>query len=111
VVELWTRDFSYGGSGARLVVNIRESTIYGPILGTSNILQLPEGFYGVTHFTFPSVVPLTPGQKYVIEVVVVAGGSWAFYDSWAVQSSGGPYSTYPGETWIVSGVETPNNDL
>lgn len=105
VVELWTMDFDSGNvPGVELYVNIRQSTIDGPILGTSNLLQLPDNFSGETHFTFPSLVRLTPGELYVIEVVAVGS-------DWGIGSSGGPSSTYPGGTWIIMGVAGDNNDL
>ena len=69
VVELWTEDFANGnGLGSELYVNIREATIDGPILGTSDILELGDNhpfnqfpFSIATHFTFPSFISLTPG--------------------------------------------------
>jgi len=54
---------------ADLFVNIRHTTIDGPIIGTSLLLTLPFGTGGLTHFDFPSAVPLIPGEVYVIEVV------------------------------------------
>lgn len=112
VVELWTADFTWNnGFGVEIYVNIREANIYGPILGTSYILQLPDSFQGVTRFTFPSLVSLTPGQLYVIEVIAVGGDAWIVYYNWGIGSGGGPYSTYPGGTWILNGVEIPENDL
>lgn len=112
VIEMWTEDFTIlNGNGAGLYVNIRESTIYGPILGTSHVLQLPDSFSGLTHFTFPSLVTLTPGRVYVIEVVALGGIAWIVYYNWGIGSGGGPESTYPGGTWILNGEEIPNNDL
>jgi hypothetical protein len=112
VVELMTADFTYNnGYGAKLYVNIRESTIYGPILGTSNLLELPDNFSGVTHFTFPTLVHLTPGKLHVIEIVAEGGTAWIVYYNWGVGSQGGPISTYEGGTWILEGIEYPNNDL
>ena len=48
---------------------------------------------------------LVPGNLYVMEVVVTSG------DNWAIGSSGGPSSTYPGGNWIIQGVPESNNDL
>ncbi len=112
-VELWTEDFTNGnGYGAQLYVNIREATIYGTILGTSDTLQLPDKFSGITHFTFPSLTSLTPGEVYVIEVVVIGGVDWILLYNWGVGSRGtwDPMG-YPGGTWILNGVEIPGNDL
>jgi hypothetical protein len=124
-VDLWTEDFANGnGYGAELYVNIREATIYGTILGTSDTLQLPDNYpfhqypfsYG-THFTFPSLISLTPGEVYVIEVVVVGGLDWEWIalHNWGVASFGyadSPgYVDYAGGMQIVNGVESPGSDL
>jgi hypothetical protein len=112
VVELWTEDSTLdNGFGVEIYVNIREANIYGPILGTSYLLQLEDSFQGVTRFIFPSLVSLTPGKLYVIEVIAVGGEAWIVYYNWGIGSSGGPYSTYPGGTWILNGEEVPENDL
>lgn len=106
VVELYTSDFARGnGTGASLFVNLRLSTITGAIAGTSSVLVLPDNFSGISHFDFPSIVSLVPGNLYVIEVIVASG------DNWGLGSSGGPSSTYPGGNWIVQGVPGPNNDF
>jgi hypothetical protein len=99
-VELFTN-----GIGATLVVNIRQDTITGPLLGTSLSVSLQDLFPGITHFDFPATVPLVPGQLYVIEALVASG------DFAEIGSSGGPFSTYPGGNQILQGVPQPNNDL
>jgi hypothetical protein len=124
-VDLWTEDFANGnGYGAELYVNIREATIDGTIVGTSDTLQLPDNFpfhqypfsYG-THFTFPSLISLTPGEVYVIEVVVIGGLDWEWIalHNWGVASFGyadSPgYVDYPGGMQIVNGTEISGSDL
>jgi len=110
-VELWTEDFAWdNGYGVDLYVNIREGSIYGPILGTSHPLSLPDNFQGVTHFSFPALVSLKPGRAYVMEVVVVDGDNWILRSNWSVASPGGP-DTYPRGNWILNGQEFPGNDL
>jgi hypothetical protein len=111
-VELWTEDFTWNnGYGAELYVNIREASIYGAILGTSYTVQLPDNFSGVTHFTFPSLISLLPGEVYVIEVVVIGGMEWIMLYNWGVGSQAWDSTDYPGGTWILQGIEIPNNDL
>lgn len=106
VVELFTSDFAQSnGTGATLLVNIRQGAITNPIIGTSSQVALPDNFDGVTHFDFSSTVSLVPGSLYAIEVVRVSG------DNWGVGSSGGPSSTYPGGNQIFNGVPQSNNDL
>ncbi|HEX7976333.1 MAG TPA: hypothetical protein VF498_18120 [Anaerolineales bacterium] len=112
VVELLTEDFNWGnGYGIELFVNIRKTTIDGPILGTSNIVQLPDKFSGNTRFTFPAVVSLTPGELYVIEVVP-ASGQDVYKTNWGIRYGGNWMgSPYPGGSAIFKGIESPIIDL
>jgi hypothetical protein len=111
-VELWTEDFTWNnGYGVELYVNIREGNIYGPILGSSHTLSLPDNFHGVTHFSFPNLISLRPGKVYIMEVVVVNGDNWVLLYNWSVGSQGGPDDTYSPGNWILHGQEIPGNDL
>lgn len=59
------------------VVNIRENTITGPILGTSlpgTIGPLVPGQFSFMQFDFSDRVPLVPGNLYVIEIEMLSGG-------------------------------------
>jgi len=103
VVELYTADMVSNDGGAALQLNIRALTIFGAILGTSLVVPLADGFFGVTHFDFPVPVPLVPGGIFVIEALVVAG------QNWGVGSSGD--ESYPGGDQIVHGASFPDNDL
>ena len=79
IVELYTMDYDWGDdTGGTLIVNIRESTPDGAIVGTSLVTELPHNFEGVTRFEFDAPVPLTPGEVYLIHLVYVAGSNWAF---------------------------------
>ncbi len=78
-VELWTEDQWDGecaGAGARLQVNLREAAIDGPLLGSSSPVVLPDCFKGIAFFGFPSLIALTPGKVYVVEVVIMSGDNW-----------------------------------
>jgi|CXWL01.1.fsa_nt_gi hypothetical protein len=76
VVELQINDQSLGdGIGISMFVRIREGAMNGVILGTSVGVALPDfspaPFISpvLTHFDFPAMVVLTPGNTYVMEVV------------------------------------------
>lgn len=104
-VELHIMDLSLGGvGGGNLITKIRAGTIAGALLGTSEVLSLPDGFKGVAHLDFASSVALTPGNLYVIEAIVQTG-------VWGIGSSGGPSPAYPGGRQIIEGAPTENNDL
>lgn len=102
-VELMTWDFSELGPGADLQVGIRESTIDGTLLGTSELVSLPAGFSGLTHFDFASPVPLVRHRVYVIEVVVVSGDYWGV----STREAG----TYPQGNMIENGRNNADHDL
>jgi hypothetical protein len=108
VVEVSTTDFDLNNeNGVELYINIRESNIYGSIIGTSNVIQLPNNFSGLTQFTFPTLVALRPGKVYVMEGIAVGG---ADMDNWAIAVGGSPAS-YPGGASILNGVEETNLDF
>jgi hypothetical protein len=78
-IELWTEDqwdAECSGPGASLLVNLREATIEGRLVGSSSPAVLPDCFKGVTYFGFPALVALTPDKAYVIEVVITSGDNW-----------------------------------
>lgn len=61
--------------GVTLRVEIRSDSPLGPIVGTSKETSLPNRFEGVTHFRFPSLVPLVPTSRYVAIVSIRSGAS------------------------------------
>ncbi len=78
-VELWTEDqwdAECSGAGARLQVNLREATLDGPLVGSSSPVVLPDCFKGITFFSFPSLLAVTPDKVYIIEVLVTSGDNW-----------------------------------
>jgi len=106
VVELTTNEGLPGtpgnGIGADLFVRIRSGSIIGTILGTSSTVSLPDPSdftLELTHFDFPSSVPLTPGDLHVIEVVQ-SGGDPRYL--WTANSF------YPGGVRIVNGLGEPD---
>lgn len=68
-VELAIRNDNITGEAIFAVI-IHEGTVTGPVLGMSQAVTIlfPPDF---THFDFPSAVPLTPGNLYVLEVTQV----------------------------------------
>jgi hypothetical protein len=93
-----------GDTGAGFVLRVRDGTITGPALATSDTLTLATDFNGIALFEFERV-PLTPQRMYVLEIVQVSGrGALA-------ASSGGPSSTYPGGRQILKGRPQETNDL
>ena len=78
-IGLWTEDqwkAECTGSGAKLQVYLHEATIEGPLVGASSPAVVPDCFKGITYFSFPTLIALTPNKVYVIEVVVNSEDNW-----------------------------------
>jgi hypothetical protein len=113
VVEFCTDDMDYGPPSPppSLLVEIRDDSISGPLLGTSDVVCPEDGFAGVTRFTFGFSVPLVPGQRYVLRLRQVSGQNWGMqFDGFAIDRYlGGRLIVYgqPRErqdTWFREGV-------
>lgn len=78
-IELWTEDqwdAECSGVGTSLHVNVRETAIDGSVVGSSLPVVLPNCFKGITVFSFPALVALTPDKVYAIEVVITSQDNW-----------------------------------
>lgn len=62
--------------GATIFLNLRSTSITGPILGTTADVTMPNGFSGTTNFLFPTTIPLMPGTTYYFDLNLVSGGPW-----------------------------------
>ena len=109
VVELQLNDQSpANGLGVDLVVNIRENSLSGAVVGTSDVLTRPDqptAAIQLFQFAFSSAVTLTPNLTYVIEILRVAG----FEDSAAFFSGTGSPDSYPQGTAFIFGTPFANS--
>jgi hypothetical protein len=82
------------------VVNVRKDSITGALVGTSLPGTIEER---AVHFDFAARVPLVPGDRYVLEPVVLSGGGFGPVFSDADTYAGGrgiAFGThFPIETW------------
>jgi hypothetical protein len=102
-VRLYLYDANLGNSiGASVMLNLRSSSITGPILGSPAPVAMPDNFVGLSDFFFLNAVPVTPGQKYFLEAIVQSD------DSWVLNASN--YS-YPGGSEIYAGSPLIGNNL
>ena len=80
-------------SGAVYRVNIRQDSIAGAILGTSEEVAIPDGyssrFSGLVHFDFSARVSLVPGRLYVIQPERVSGEGLHWDGHWSNPYAGG----------------------
>ena len=101
VIRLVIKDSTGGNSPGRLTLNIRADTITSPVLGTSDTLSFAPLFKGEATFLFDRIV-LTPGLRYVIEVVPLSDPGYMV---------GGDYDAYALGRAITSGTPSANLDL
>ncbi|MGH7176293.1 MAG: hypothetical protein ACREJC_02830 [Tepidisphaeraceae bacterium] len=83
------------------LVNIRDGTITGPVLGSSAPLSLPAGL-SFTTFDLLAPTPLTPGSVYVIELVALTLN---------VSIGGMSPGAYPPGRAIIHGNPDPSQDF
>ena len=88
--------------GAILRLNIRDGSVDGYLIGTSEELYLPPLFTDMAHFIFASPVPLVPGDSYIIDVRLVGGSA-----DIASSFEGGGYSE---GRMFIDGINTPTDD-
>lgn len=90
-------DFSF-------TVGIREDTITGTLLSTSDVETRPDGFdFENVNFDFATDVALTLGNRYVLEFNLLTG------QNAALASVG--VNSYPQGSIILNGTPSANNDL
>ena len=83
-------------TGASIIMNLRSGSITGPIVGTSLVVEMPEGFAGTADFLFTPEVPVGQHVMYYFEPRIVSGDTWGFDIREEVYN-------YSGGTWIAMG--------
>jgi hypothetical protein len=64
------------GLGSTWFLNLRSTSITGPILATTALVHLPDAFSGFPDLYFPNTIPLTPGTQYFFDINSTDGGTW-----------------------------------
>jgi hypothetical protein len=106
-IELKVSDAScsiVGSSGGSLRLNLREATITGKIIGTTEAMHFPNCFHGILRFNFPAFIPVTPGQVYVMEAIHVSGNTSVLYMNESPDN-------YNGGDFIMNGTVKTGKDL
>jgi hypothetical protein len=103
-IRLSLSDASFNSVGATLLVYLREGSITGNILGTSDPMTMPDRFSGYVNFFFSTPVSVNPGTQYYFQPWLVSGDP-----SWGIVA----YNAYgyPGGTAYANGVAVPGQDL
>jgi hypothetical protein len=91
------------GLGDTIYVNLRSTSISGPVLGSTQPVVLGPNFVGAADFLFSTPVVVTPNQTYFFQADILPGSG----------GFGLNVSTYNyvGGTAFFQGVPSPNNDL
>ena len=91
-------------SGALLSINIREGSIDGRIIGTSEKVLQPN-FTDMARFDFASPMQLNPGSIYIIDLKLLSGSAFV--------ASGFEGGGYPQGLMYIGGTNTAtdNSDL
>ncbi len=99
------------GLGATINLNLRSTSITGPLLGTTASVSMPNSFSGAVDFFFPNTVALGAGTTYYFDLGLQSGGTWnidveAFsYPGGEAYSRGSPS---PGsDYWFREGIIVP----
>jgi len=91
--------------GATVFINLREDSISGTIIGSTEPVSMPDGFgesaSGIATFYFATPVTIISGTTYYFQPVVQSG------DLWGV--SAGEYN-YPGGMVFVNGEPASGSD-
>jgi len=85
------------------VVNLREGTYSGPIVSSTDPVVLVNHFTQIGTFFFPENVPITPGQLYFFEPVLLSPGNMDIGDK-------SPSGYLGGDLWS-NGLRDPMADL
>jgi hypothetical protein len=96
--------------GSTWFLNLRSTSITGPILGTTASVALPGGSSGAASFLFPNTIALTPGTQYFFDVNTPDGGTWHVLFSGYNYLGGNGWSTgheSGGDYWFREGIIVP----
>lgn len=73
-IRLFINDVSLGnGVGGTVYLNLRQSTLSGPILASTQPVTLPDSFGGTVSFYFDANISVTAGQPYFFEPILQTG--------------------------------------
>jgi hypothetical protein len=91
---------SFLGPGSNVVVNIRQGTIAGPVLGSASQFVSSTAPPALVNFTFATPIAVTPGSTYVIEASTPGSEFMVF---WYVGGTAASRDTYAGGRGIFQG--------
>jgi len=100
-VTFWLYD-AENTSGGTVYVDLRSTSITGPILGSTTPVFFPADYFGYPTFYFPTPISVTPGVQYFLQPIVQSGYTFGIFDF---------YGSYVGGNLVEEGVVNPNAEL
>jgi len=93
-----------GSSEATIYVDLRSTSITGPILGSTTPAFFPNFYYANAYptFYFPTAISVTPGVQYFFQPIIQSGDTVGIFES---------DGSYVGGNLIEEGVVIPNHNL
>ena len=96
-------DYTGGFGGATVWVDLLSGSISGPVIASSEPVNLTAGFNGTYYFIFSTPVPVTPGVQYFFVPQEAGGGTGV--DILTDERN------YPGAAFYANGIGNPRVDL
>lgn len=75
IIRLYMDDQTPGGVGSTVSIDLWSGSIGGALLGSSDAVFVPQGFFGYDNFLFSTPISVTPGITYYFQPIVQSGDS------------------------------------
>lgn len=72
-IRLFLIDPTINGQGGSIVVHLRDGSLAGPILGSTDPVNLTDGINSSMDMLFSASIPVTPGNTYYFQPVLISG--------------------------------------
>ena len=104
-----------GSAGTVMYVNLRTSSITGPVLGVSETILFTSSATGHSNFFFATPVALTPGATYFLQPTLQSGSGFIVaynydYPGGTAYFNGSP-DVYFRDLWFREGIIVPEPSL
>jgi len=111
-VRLYLSDSALNSMSVTFRLDLRSDSITGPIIGSSDLVTLSDGFIGAVNFFFSTPPSVTPGTSYYFRPEVISGGPFSVYayNSFGYSRGAAYYNgvAVPGyDLWFREGVVVP----
>jgi hypothetical protein len=112
-IRLFLIDPTINGQGGSMVVHLRDGSLAGPILGSTEPVNLTDGVNSSVDLLFNTAIAVTPGVAYYFQPVLISGDSTIgalAYNGYAYPGGGAYYQGGPlvfWDYWFREGIVVP----